>query len=124
VRFLADVGVSPAIAAWLREQGHDVAHLVERALERLPDPAVFELARQENRIVLTFDLDFAEIATRHADALVATVVFRLINTRVPFVIERLKAVLIHAAADLARPVIVSVEDHQYRVRMLPIGSDT
>jgi predicted nuclease of predicted toxin-antitoxin system len=101
-----------------------VLHLAERGLERLPDPAVFELARRENRIVLTFDLDFSEIAARHPDAQVATVVFRLINTRVSFVIERLRAVLTHASADLSRSVIISVEDHQYRVRSLPIGSNT
>jgi predicted nuclease of predicted toxin-antitoxin system len=89
----------------------------------LPDAAIFELARNENRIVLTFDLDFTEIAARHVDALVPTVVLRLVNTRVSFVIERLTAVLTHAAAELARPGIISVEDHQYRVRTLPIGSD-
>ncbi len=61
MRFLADMGVAPKVVAWLKEQGHDAWHLAERGLERLPDPEIFGRAAEEQRIVLTFDLDFGEI---------------------------------------------------------------
>jgi len=62
VRFLADVGVDQRVVDWLREQGHEVAHLRDEGLHRMADEDVFAKAIAEDRIVLTFDLDFGEIA--------------------------------------------------------------
>jgi predicted nuclease of predicted toxin-antitoxin system len=62
VRFLADMGVDQRVVAWLRAAGHDAVHLRDEGLQRLPDEGVFEKAIAEGRIVLTFDLDFGEIA--------------------------------------------------------------
>ena len=40
---------------------HDALHLREQGLQRLPDEHIFRKAIAEDRTVLTFDLDFAEI---------------------------------------------------------------
>ena len=61
MRFLADMGVSQRVVQWLRDEGHDAKHLREEGLHRLPDRQILEKATTENRILLTFDLDFAEI---------------------------------------------------------------
>jgi predicted nuclease of predicted toxin-antitoxin system len=61
VRFLADMGVSMRVVEWLRSTGHDVVHLREQGLHRLPDGEIFAKAQREQRVVLTFDLDFGEI---------------------------------------------------------------
>ena len=37
LRFLADMGVSLRVASWLRDRGHDVAHLRDEGLHRMPD---------------------------------------------------------------------------------------
>jgi Domain of unknown function (DUF5615) len=47
VRFLADMGVSPPVVAWLNEQGHDAVHLSDRGLERAADAEIFKLAAAE-----------------------------------------------------------------------------
>ena len=60
MRFLADMGLSARVVDWLRQSGHDVVHLSDRGLQRLPNGEIFRLAA-EDRIVLTFDLDFGEI---------------------------------------------------------------
>lgn len=57
MRFLGDMGVSLRVVEWLRLRQHDVVHLREQGLQRLPDAAVFEKATVEGRIILTFDLD-------------------------------------------------------------------
>ena len=62
MRFLADVGVDQRVVDWLREQGHEVAHLRDEGLHRMADEDVFAKAIAEDRIILTFDLDFGEIA--------------------------------------------------------------
>src|SRR5207237_4590954 len=56
------MGVDQRVVDWLREQGHEVAHLRDDGLHRMADEDVFAKAIAEDRIVLTFDLDFGEIA--------------------------------------------------------------
>jgi predicted nuclease of predicted toxin-antitoxin system len=62
VRFLADMGVDVRVVDWLRGQGHDAVHLREEGLHRAPDEQVFAKALAEEWIVLTFDLDFGDLA--------------------------------------------------------------
>jgi predicted nuclease of predicted toxin-antitoxin system len=84
------MGVSPRVVAWLRAGGHDAADLREQQLHRLPDDEVFAKAVSEKRVLLTFDLDFGEIVGLGIQAGSSVIVFRLRNTRVDFVIERLR----------------------------------
>src|SRR2546426_9027706 len=109
MRFLADMGVSHRVADWARSQGHDVVHLRDRGLQRLPDDEIFKLAFQEQRIILTFDLDFGEIVAESQGALVSVILFRLHNTRSDHVIDRLKAVLPNSSDALTKGAIVVVE---------------
>jgi predicted nuclease of predicted toxin-antitoxin system len=62
VRFLADMGVAGRVVRNLREAGHDAVHLRDEGLQRATDQNVFAKATAEDRIILTFDLDFADIA--------------------------------------------------------------
>jgi predicted nuclease of predicted toxin-antitoxin system len=120
-KFLADVGVAPRIVDWLRASGHDARHLAEENLHRLPDGEIFEKARRERRVLLTFDLDFAEIVALSGGADVSVVLFRLEDTRVDFVLSRLAAVLRESGGLLASGVILIVEDSRHRIRRLPVG---
>jgi predicted nuclease of predicted toxin-antitoxin system len=56
------MGVDERVVAWLRSAGHDAVHLRDEGLHRLSDDAIFEKAIAEARILLTFDLEFGEIA--------------------------------------------------------------
>ncbi|HEY7328548.1 MAG TPA: DUF5615 family PIN-like protein [Gemmataceae bacterium] len=122
MRFLADMGVSQQVVEWLRNHGHDAVHLRDEGLQRLPNGEIFQKARHEQRIVLTFDLDFGEIVAASAGQIVSVVLFRLRNTRTDFVTRRREAVLNQSSADLSQGAIVIVEDGRHRVRKLPIGS--
>jgi predicted nuclease of predicted toxin-antitoxin system len=120
VRFLADMGIAPKVVTWLRQQGHDVWHLAERGLERLPDPDIFVRAGEENRVVLTFDLDFGEVLALSGGT-TSVVLFRLRSRRTPRVIARLASVLADSRDQLTSGAIVVVEDARHRVRQLPVG---
>ena len=113
MRFLADMGVSQWVATWLREQGHEVVHLRDENLQRLPDDQIFEKATQENRMILTFDLDFAEILAFSGSKEVSTVIFRLHNARSAHVIERLKRVLDESSDALEQGAIITVEERGF-----------
>ena len=115
------MGVSLEVVRWLRNEGHDAVHLREESLGRLTDPNIFAKALAEDRVILTFDLDFGEIAALSRGTLAKVVVFRLRNARAANVIARLSTVLSDAQAELDRGAVVSVEESRHRVRRLPVG---
>jgi predicted nuclease of predicted toxin-antitoxin system len=120
MRFLADMGVAMRIVEWLRAQGHDVKHLREEGLQRMPDSDIFLKAATESRILLTFDLDFGEILALSGERKVSVVLFRLHHTRTPHVIERLKLALAQSKTILETGAILVIEENRVRTRRLPL----
>ena len=120
MKFLADMGISMTVVQTLRQWGYDAVHLREEGLQRLPDPDILEKARQEDRIVLTFDLDFGDLLAVSADVAPSVVIFRLKNTVPAFVSARLLSVISECGEELVTGAIVTVENNRYRVRRLPI----
>jgi len=121
MRFLADICVDVRIVRWLQEQEHDATHLRDEGLHRMPNGEIFKKAINEDRIVITFDLDFAEIAALTEGKKASVILFRLRNTRTPHVIERLSTVLEDSSEALEKGAVVVVEESRHRVRFLPIG---
>lgn len=121
MRFLADMGVDVRIAQWLKDQGHEAKHLRDEGLQRLPNGEIFHKALAEQRVIVTFDLDFGEIAAFAKGRKVSVILFRLHNTRTPHVIVRLSAVLADSINALEQGAVVVVEESRHRVRHLPIG---
>lgn len=68
MRFLLDEHISPLVASLLRARGHDVVAVGERhGLRGLPDRALLQVALEENRALVTFDVgDFGRLAGRMA----------------------------------------------------------
>lgn len=115
------MGVHRAVVDWLSGRGHDVVHLQDVGLQTLPDPDIFQKAIDEQRTVLTFDLDFGEITAHAGRGRTGVVIFRLRNTRAAFVIERLAQVLTTSSNALEEGAVVIVEDGRYRVRRFSEG---
>lgn len=59
MRFLVDECTGPAVARWLRGEGHDVFSVFEEA-RGMQDDTVIAKAFEENRILITNDKDFGE----------------------------------------------------------------
>jgi predicted nuclease of predicted toxin-antitoxin system len=121
MRFLADMGVSLRVVEWLRNNGHDTKYLREKGLHRVPNGEIFEKAIDENRIIITFDLDFGEIVALSKGRKASIVLFRLHNTRTSNLIRRLSSVLKDTASALEEGAVVVVEESRHRVRCLPPG---
>ncbi|MBI5406874.1 MAG: DUF5615 family PIN-like protein [Nitrospirae bacterium] len=120
MRFLADMGISMRIVEWLRSINHDVVHLREQNLQTLPDNEIFDKAITEDRIILTFDLDFGEIIALSKGRQISVILFRLRNTTTSFVLKRLEKVITESAELLKMGHIIIVEEARYRIRKLPI----
>lgn len=120
MKFLADMGVSQTVVQSLRESGYDCIHLRDESLQRLPDIEIVEKAKQENRIILTFDLDFANLIAESNTNLPSVIIFRLKNTVPQFVSSRLLNLISEFAEQLNSGAIVTIEDARFRVRQLPL----
>lgn len=114
------MGVGRNVVLMLRNTGHDALHLRDEGLQRMPDHEIFAKAAAENRIVLTFDLDFAEIAAAAGSQWPSVIIFRLHNARADYVCQRLSAAISVAEEALKAGAIVVLEDTRVRLRPLPI----
>jgi predicted nuclease of predicted toxin-antitoxin system len=120
-RFLVDMCTDVRVARWLAEAGHDARHLRDENLHRLPNGEIFVKAAAEKRIVVTFDLDFGEIISLSGSRKVSAIVFRLRNTRIQHVIDRLSLVLPKILGFLESGAIVIIEEWRFRVRHIPFA---
>ncbi|MBD2597779.1 hypothetical protein BCD64_13635 [Nostoc sp. MBR 210] len=120
MKFLADMGISLRTISWLRSGGYDVVHLRDEGLQRLPDNEILIKARTERRILLTVDLDFAQLLAVSGDNLPSVILFRLGNENYDVINERLTQVLRECQEDLEAGSIISVSNETFRVRRLPI----
>jgi predicted nuclease of predicted toxin-antitoxin system len=69
------------LAALLQGHGHDTADVVQEGLAGEDDPPILAAAMSEGRILLTFDLDFADIRRYPPGSHAGIVVFRLRDQR-------------------------------------------
>jgi len=122
MRFLADAGISPKTVEFLRRNGHDAVHVRELAMQRAGDPLIVEKARADNRVLLTFDLDFGAILALGVVDRPSAVIFRLADETADSVNRRLEVVLSEQAKALESGALILVEDARYRIRLLPIRS--
>ena len=117
MRLLADENVARAVVHSLRARGHDVAWVHEDA-PGSDDPTVLARAQAENRVLLTFDKDFGDLAVRRGmPAQVGILLVRLAAPTPARVAEVLGRVL-DSRDDWADHFSV-VEDDRVRMMRLP-----
>lgn len=113
MRFLIDESTGPAVARWLREQGHDVFSVYEQARGMLDDEIV-EKTYQEDRILITNDKDFGEKIYRDRKPHKGVILLRLDDERAKNKIETTMR-LLETYSDRLRDHFVVVTEHRIRI---------
>jgi predicted nuclease of predicted toxin-antitoxin system len=121
VKFLIDMPLSPALAAWLRLQQHDARHATELGLERAADADILALAHNEGRTIITADLDYPRLLALGRSSEPSLILFRDGVWSDAEVIERMAELLDALTATEIEQSIVVVERHRIRRRRLPIA---
>ena len=119
MKFLVDMPLSPSLAAWLRDQGHDAVHASELHLQRAPDIEILTRAKDEARTVVTADLDYPRLLALAGAASPSLILFRGGAWNDDDMVARMGEVLkAMSASEIAGSIIVVDRD---RVRRrLPI----
>jgi len=121
MKFLADMGISPRSAAFLRGLGHDAIHLHDAGLDRPSDASILIKALDEGRVILTHDLDFGDLMAASEARLPSVIIFRLRNMSADHVNRYLEIILANYQERLVAGVVMSVTEREIRTRSLPIG---
>ena len=117
MKILVDEDLPTAIADLLREQGHKAEHVREVGLRGKADQAIFAAAQDRRAILLTADLDFANINRFPPGSHHGIVVLRFPDYfRREQILTLIRSFTTSADLDSLGGALVIVEPGAYRVR--------
>ena len=122
MRFLLDENVSYRVTSHLKAAGHDAVHVGEIGLTSSDDATILTRARDEDRVLVSNDLDFVQMLFASGAAQPSLVLVREVEVLHS---AELAALLLAALASglgdmLAAGAIATLTPDQVRVRPLPL----
>ncbi len=124
MRFLIDNALSPQLAELLCQAGHDAVHVRDYNMQDASNDAIFELAQQENRCLISADTDFGTLLALRQEISPSVILLRRPSQRRPAEQAQLLLSNLSAISEaIAQGSIVSVEETRIRVPSLPIGNN-
>ena len=120
MRLLAHMHISPRTVEFLRSLGHEVVRVNEILPATASDETIVARAIEENRAVLTQDLDFSATVDLAGKSVPSLISLRLSSSRVEYVNTVLQKVLPGLEQDVLAGMMIAVEDQRIRRRPLPV----
>ncbi len=120
MRFLLDMPVSTLLLDVLQDHGHEGVHAYQIGKDRAPDEELLELARRENRVVVTADLDFPRLMALSLAAGPGLILFRGGNYSDQEMCDLLGRVLRKVPAESLERSICVVDRRRIRITRLPL----
>ncbi len=93
MRFKIDENLPPDLAEFLRENGHDATTVWDQGLRGKADPEIAKACAVENRVLVTLDLDFADIRAYPPERSRGLVVMRVVRQDRKHVLEVFRRML-------------------------------
>ena len=112
--------LSPTLARWLADSGHDAIHASDIGMERALDAEIVGRAKREGRTVITADLDYPRLLALTGATEPSLILFRGGNWSDADVIARVDQLLETMTDDDVERSVLVVERNRVRRRRLPI----
>jgi predicted nuclease of predicted toxin-antitoxin system len=122
LKVIVDVNLSAAWVKFLRDRGHDAEHWSMIGEHNADDLLIMAHARSIDAVILTGDMDFAEIHAFEASVKPSVIQLRA-KDMLPSGLGSLVArALTIGASNLALGAVITVKGSRMRIAKLPIGS--
>ena len=120
MKLLLDQGLPRSAAEILRGAGFDTVHTGELGLARAEDSAIIEYARNDGRLIVTLDADFHALIALSGATFPSAIRIRIERLRGEAVAQLVQVVMRQCHDDLEAGALVTVYEHQVKLRRLPI----
>ena len=120
LRFLVDMNLSPKIVIDLRQEGWDILRVSQVLPMDAEDSEILKFARQQNRVIITQDLDFSSLLALGGYEKPSLITFRLSVPDPKIITQKLLELLPDIEEALLEGCAVVIDDRRVRVRRLPI----
>jgi predicted nuclease of predicted toxin-antitoxin system len=121
MKFIIDNALSPLFSKELIKIGYDSVHVRDYQMQNSIDEEIFERAFQEDRVIITADMDFGTIHSNLNQNKPSIIIFRRNQTFLP---KDLIKILLENINQIIEPLdigaIVIFDKNRIRVRYLPI----
>jgi len=116
VKFKIDENMPVEVAELLRDHGHDAMTVYEQGLAGGSDRRILDVCDAEERILMTLDIDFADIRTYPPQDHFGLIVFRLDRQDKPHVLSAVQKTLAIFAREKVVHTLWLVDENRVRIR--------
>jgi predicted nuclease of predicted toxin-antitoxin system len=121
LKILIDMNMSPLWVQFLKENGIPAAHWSELGSVDSPDPTIRDRAEADGYSILTRDLDFGALLAIHHHQLPTVIQIRAQAADPDSIGAQLLIALKELENEVARGVLITIEQTRTRIRLLPIS---
>jgi len=122
VKVLVDMNLAPAWVEFFAANGLEASHWSAVGDPRAPDAVIMAWARENSCVVFTHDLDFAALLAHAASIGPSVLLVRTQDVLPDALGSRVVGPPRDHAVELTKGAIVTLDDANARVRVLPIRS--
>jgi predicted nuclease of predicted toxin-antitoxin system len=116
VRFKVDENLPIEVADLLRLAGHDALTIFDQKLIGENDSRILGICQEEERALITLDLDFSDMRSYPPQEYFGLVVLRLHRQAKPYVVETMRRIIPLLEQEQIERRLWIVEENRIRVR--------
>ena len=120
LRFLIDMNLPSKTVTNLQQQDWDVSRVSQVLPMDAEDSEILEFARQQNRVIITQDLDFSSLLALGGYKKPSLITFRLSMPDSETITRKLLDIVPHIEDELAESCALTIDARRVRIRRLPI----
>jgi predicted nuclease of predicted toxin-antitoxin system len=120
MKFLLDENLPAYYCELFQSLGFECTHVTHHRLTNTPDEVIRQFARQEDFVIVTFDLDFSRLTALDNVIKPSVLTFRTSKMSLDFLRSFLQIHLLELVSFLEKGALVTVNDRKIKIKQLPM----